>query len=333
MIPMCNVLKKWCFLLSLPIALFADKAVVPVAPQLEWEAPWFTGPLLASSPTVVPLGHFAFEGYVTYLNNPARYDNDWKVVDVETFQQVVFQPFFWIGIAPWADLQLVPQWSWNYREGPAHWDLNDFTAKLEFQLYRDQIPNKNWLPSLKLGIQETFPTGKYRNLNPKKLFTDQGGMGAWTTTFQFSMGKIFHIHKEQWLQARLNFNYALSAPVHVTGLNAYGGGVGTNGTVRPGGDFYFDYAFEYSLTRNWALACDFVGDFRGCDHFSGKPGFNEDGSTVIVERQASIQWSMAPAIEYNWNESLGIIAGSWFTLAGKNSNKFYTCTIALNYYK
>ncbi len=46
----------------------------------------------------------------------------------------------------------------------------------------------------------------------------------------------------------------------------------------------------------------------------------------------SAQFSIAPAIEYNWNANIGIIFGSWFTLAGKNSTQFTSGVFAFNYY-
>jgi hypothetical protein len=44
------------------------------------------------------------------------------------------------------------------------------------------------------------------------------------------------------------------------------------------------------------------------------------------------QYSLAPAIEYNWNIDLGVISGVWFTFAGKNAEAFASWVTALNYY-
>ena len=91
--------------------------------------------------------------------------------------------------------------------------------------------------------------------------------------------------------------------------------------------------FEYSLTRNWVLATDFVGIFGSKSRFLGNPGKNLMGLPSSNIKRASIQYSLAPAIEYNWSESLGVIAGCWFTVAGKNSAKFENYTVSLNYFK
>jgi hypothetical protein len=48
---------------------------------------------------------------------------------------------------------------------------------------------------------------------------------------------------------------------------------------------------------------------------------------------SSSQYSLAPAIEYNWSQNIGLIGGVWFTVAGQNISQFNSIVIALNYYK
>jgi len=324
--------QKYFLLLFLPFTLFARSPDIPESAAGKPDAPWFTGPLLASSANVVPAGHYNLEPYIYLFDRAATYDNDWHAVSQKSLWNLSFQPNFWIGLTKWADLVVSPQWSWNYREGPAEWTLNDWSAALDLQIYRDKFPSETWIPSIKFSIQETFPTGPYQNLNPKKEFTDQGGQGAWTTAFQLCIGKIFQIKGRQWVQTRLNLNYAVSTPVQVKGINAFGGGTGTKGTVHPGQKFFFDYSIEYSLNRNWVLACDWVGTFQGTSTFSGKHGISATGTPATNGRLPAIQYSIAPAIEYNWSSAFGIVAGAWITLAGKNSSKFYSGVIAVNYY-
>jgi hypothetical protein len=42
--------------------------------------------------------------------------------------------------------------------------------------------------------------------------------------------------------------------------------------------------------------------------------------------------TLAPAIEYNFTQTIGVIVGSWFTLKGRNANRFVSAAAALNYY-
>lgn len=319
-------------LLFIPIAIAADIAVLP---EPEAIAPWFTGPLLANSATIIPVGHWATEPYFYSIANTDRYDNHWDTLELDTLWNIAAQPFFWVGLTDWADLQLAPYFAWNYREGPAHWVFGDFPVRVEFQLYLDQIPHKHWFPSVKLGIQESFPTGKYDELDPKKLFTDLGGTGAYFTTIQLAFGKLLHVSGRNWVQMRLNLDYGFAPPVKVKGLNAYGGASDTKGTVRPGQMFAFDFSAEYSFTRNFAFACDITGTYTTSGHFSGRKGTGTDlhGNPVRDSLRASIQYSLAPAFEYSWSQTLGVIAGAWFTLAGKNTPKFASGVVALNYYQ
>ena len=72
---------------------------------------------------------------------------------------------------------------------------------------------------------------------------------------------------------------------------------------------------EFSLTDHWALATDIVASVFQKDRFRGK-------TKKTVGYPPIIQFSASPAIEYNWNNHLGVIAGSWFTFAGKNYYSF-----------
>ena len=82
---------------------------------------------------------------------------------------------------------------------------------------------------------------------------------------------------------------------------------------------------EYTATKNWALALDLNAVCAAKNRFKGK-------STSKVGGPSSIQLSLAPAIEYNWSSQLGVIAGSWFTIAGRNSTRFTSVVGAFNYY-
>ena len=72
--------------------------------------------------------------------------------------------------------------------------------------------------------------------------------------------------------------------------------------------------------------------FSTKDHFSGYPGITSSRQNAIVGNLASHQLNLAPAIEYNFNENLGIIFGPWFSVVGKNSDRFVSAVFAINYY-
>lgn len=321
----------------LPLTLLAFEGEIDSGQSIK---PWFTGPILATSGNIVPAGHFGTQPYIFGIVKPAFYNNDWKSKSIKTLSSILFRVPSWIGLTSWADFRISPVWMWNHRHHQSHWTLGDWSAQINIQLYQSSLPYKNWLPSIKIGIRETFPTGKYQKLNPRKLGTDGGGRGTFATSFSLDASKILHISEFRFLDLRANFSYSIPTNVHVRGYNNYGGGMKTNGTVSPESFFLAILAFEYSFNRNWVICCDLEGVFASKATFKGYPGmlpsnegqFNPTGVPAVNELKASIQYSVAPGLEYNWSENLGILAGVWLTFAGKNSSNFTTGVLSFNYY-
>lgn len=226
------------------------------------------------------------------------------------------------------DVIVRPRWQWNNRNSRTTWVLADTRLQFDFQLYRDRFPSRTWLPSIRLVVRETFPTGKYQHLNPNKLRTDRGGNGVFETTIGLNIGKLYYFGGHQFLNVLYNIHASFGAPTHVHGFNAYGGGFGTDGTVYPERKLRMSFALEYPLTQNWIIAIDSEGYWWSKTRFSGKKGTASSNT-----RPASIQYSLAPSIEYVWTKNLGIYLGSWFTVAGKNSPRFRTITCAFLYSK
>jgi len=292
--------------------------------------PWLTGPLLAPSGHVVPAGYINFEPYLFYTVNTGEYDDDWKAFSLPNEYTLQFQTPFWIGLTKWMDLFITPSFSWNRTQGVGTTVFNDFSAALAFQILQDTQENN--IPGLKVFVLETFPTGPYQKRNPKKLETDIGGAGAYNTLLGFVITRLFHIYGDHWISFRFNGNYRIPSNVHVEGFNAYGGARDTKGTVDVGQSFSGFLGLEYSFSKNWGLAFDAVGKFSFADRFSGNPGTNPDGSPAVVGEPESYQFSIAPAIEYNFSADLGVIAGAWLSVSGKNSDRFISAVIALNYF-
>lgn len=319
----------FCFFVC---SVFADKVITPQQ-HSEHRNPWYTGPLLAPSSVVVPVGHFNFEPYVYVTATTGIYNHKGDVVRAaHTFWSSSFQPVLQVGLTEWMDFQILPGVAYNYINHQAKWVFQDLLLTIDFQLLKPRHID-DFLPYLKLFLAETFPTGKYRNLNPKKLGADVGGGGSFKTAFGLVIGELFHLGGEHFLISRLSLQYELPAPVHLTGLNAYGGGIGTNARFFPSQNFEADLGLEFTLTQNWVLACDFVGTWAIKPHFSGNPGMTALGLPAPLGfKNFSTQYALAPALEYNWAENIGIIGGCWFTVAGRNAARFWSAVIAFNYY-
>lgn len=311
--------------------LYADKVIVPKAIP-EFENPWLTGPLITPSSVVVPVGHANIEPYLYVIAITGSYDKDWDVVKREkTLWETSFQPTVQIGLTSWMDCQFTPVLFYNYTDHKANWEFGDFPFQFDFQLYTPP-PTDLWRPYVKLTLGEVFPTGKYRNLNPKKMGTDGIGGGSFQTYGAIVLGKLFHLWDVHFMTARLNLEYVIPSPTRIKGFSVYGGGYGADARFYPGKILEIDFGVEVTLAKTWALACDLVGTWVGRSRFTGNPGTIGDGIPAPLGAGSSAQLSLAPAIEYNWNANLGMIAGGWFTFLGRNSGRFWSSVIAVNYY-
>jgi hypothetical protein len=57
-----------------------------------------------------------------------------------------------------------------------------------------------------------------------------------------------------------------------------------------------------------------------------------DGFSGAIGSGQFNQTALAPAIEYNFSDNVGLISGVWFSLSGVNTAHFITYVLALNAY-
>lgn len=287
--------------------------------------PWLTGPLLAPSGHVVPQGHVNIEPYLYWTQYRGSYDNHWKFQSSHHYTTVTLQVPFQFGILPATEFDLVPQVFYNYSQGQTAWEFGDLGLGLCFQLLNDK-QGKSWPPAIKLRFSANAPTGKYDHLKPNKKGTDVGGDGAWDPNVGLVFSNLFHFSGAHFLAMRTFFNYGPTIPTRVRGLNVYGGNKETKGTVYPGNNFSVNVGLEYSLSQPWTLALDLLYIYQAKNRFSGHDG----GAPMTSPSSAS--YSLAPAIEYNFSDKIGLIGGSWFTVAGRNTAQYVNWILALNMY-
>jgi hypothetical protein len=285
------------------------------------QEPWFTGPLISPPKNTYPPGHVDFEPYVYVTDYYGTYNSDWQNKKHPAFWVITMQPYMVFGITNWLDVFCYPTWAYQRSQGVGSWVWNDFPIGIDFQLLREASTNN--YPSIKFFIEESFPTGKFDRLDPKKKGTDLSGIG--------SFGRLFHIKDEHWLNLFFSYTYFfLATKVHVKGLNAFGGGsVSTKGVVYTPKSSQFDFAFEFALSRNWAIACDLLGLYTKSTKFKGhfSPSHKQGFLTIIGSKT---QYTIAPALEYNWSPRFGAISGVWMTFAGRNSQAYISWVTAVN---
>lgn len=296
---------------------------------LEIFNPWYTGPLITPGASMMPVGQANTQPYLFFTDTYASFNQDRKSVSrPNSLLQLKGTLNLQTGITPNFDLNL------NFATGTVNWQnghssggYGDTSIVAGLLIYKQT----RYVPQMKFTITQTFPTGKYKNLNTNGLGLDATGGGAYSTQFGLIISKVLFWNTKHPMNMRLFTGYQLSTPVTVKNFNAYGGGFGTSGRIHPGTSFSIDFGYEYSINQNWVLATDIVYSLTNRTKFNGTAGTLADGTSATVGSGYSDNLSLSPAIEYNFTENLGIIAGAWFSVYGRNSGNFASGIFSVTY--
>lgn len=326
-------------LLALPCMLAADDTtedttpdVTPEEVQVQLNAaekqfndalklfnPWYTGPIITPSASMVPPGMALIQPYIFFTDNFAAFNSHRHIVSTPNVFGIKVQPLLLqVGITPSLDTTLVMGAVENWCRGKTGGALLDTTLAFGFLINQESL----FVPKMKFTITQSFPTGSFQNLSHNGLNLSATGAGAWQTTGTFAIGKLLFWDTLHPFNTRLALNYTLSTRTNVRNFNAYGGGFGTRGKVHPGNTFSADLGFEVSIDQPWVVALDVVYSCTNRTTFHGKPGVTAAGTPASVGSGYSDQLSLAPAFEYNFNADMGIVAGVWFPVYGRNSTDF-----------
>ena len=290
--------------------------------------PWYTGPLLTPSSNVVPAGSYNIQPYLFVTDNYAKFDEHGKAHSIPDLLSIKGLVVFQFGILSWMNGVFTPQFIRNSQSGHCAARFGDTSLGLNMQLYKETT----YYPGVLFGISESFPSGKYQKLNPKKGGIDGVGAGAFLTTFSLTVGKvIWWWFPKHPMRFRFSLNYTVPSRVEVHDFNTYGGGFGTKGKVHPGGTFAGDIGYEFSFDQHWVFALDAVYTYTSKTTFSGRLGESAPGVPNAVGGPFNDNLSFAPAIEYNVNANFGFIAGVWFSPWGRNSTKFVSGVFSFEY--
>jgi len=282
---------------------------------------WWTGPLLAASPGSLTPGHFLIEPYVYDAIPQGHYDNDGNRRPVPHANDFGSQSYILYGLTDRVGVGLIPRFGFNdvsNGRDSSKPGVGDLTLQAQYGLTR--FEEGSWVPTTAVVLQETLPTGKYDQLGNRPA--DGLGTGAYSTNLALYSQYFFWMPNGRILRTRLDVSYSVSGSAGVRGVSVYGTDEGFRGRARPGNVTVVDAAAEYSMTRNWVLAMDVVYEHDGSTHVYGS-GLNVDSGTGHT-------WSLAPAIEYNFNSRVGIIAGAKLTVAGRNATAVVIPVAAVN---
>lgn len=284
--------------------------------------PWYTGPLITPSANVMPLGYFSTQPYLYIIDTFGSYNRERKFHKSKQGSQIsvnpVGGPILQFGLTPFTDLTISAGGALNWQAGSFGGGYGDTSAAFGFCFVKQSL----YVPGIKFSIKQLFPTGTYQHLNKNGLGLSATGGGAYRTSLSLAIAKLVFWSYKHPINFRLFFSYSVPTCVSVKGFNTYGGGFGTRAIVHPGNVFSADLGIEYSITQRWVLALDVAYENRGPVRYVGNPGKNADGSPASLGTGCRDNLSLAPAIEYNWSENLGVLGGAWFSVYGRNSSAF-----------
>jgi hypothetical protein len=286
--------------------------------------PWYTGSLFSFDAENTPKNVFSTQPYLFVTTNYGFYEDNFSYQSIP--KEVVVTPLnvFYYGFTSFWDMELTLLTKSSFRQSKSSTRFGDCSLLFGFQILNETKK----LPYLRLLIQETFPTGKYDKSDPGKNLTDLSGMGSFFTQIGFATEKIHNWFYNHPFRTRWNFLIGIPSKVKVQGINSYGGTLNTNGIVKQGIQFFLLFSPELSLTKRWVITTDVIYIKQLNGSFSGNQGNEANETKALLSTEQEDTFQLAPAIEYNFSEKFGIIAGVWFSVFGRNSDAFASGVIS-----
>jgi hypothetical protein len=290
--------------------------------------PWYTGPLITPAAAMMPLGSGNIQPYLIMQGAYATFNKDRKSIPIKhNIYSLKVSMLTFTGVTNSVDFNLTTTAGVNWQNHQTGGGYSDTTGILGFRICHETL----YIPHAKFTIGETFPTGKYKNLSTNGLGLNSTGEGSYQTQFGIAASKIIWWTYPYPFKTRIFIGYTVATPVHVSGFNNYGGGFHARGVVKPGNTLTTDFGLELSLTQRWVFATDIVYVAQNKTKFHGYPGVLANGLPAAVGGGYNDNLSIAPAIEYNWNENLGILWGVQFAVYGRNSQNFTNGEFSVTY--
>ena len=270
---------------------------------------WWTGPMLAVSPSGPGRGHALTEGYL--------YD---QVADhsqsLRSFNYLLY------GVTDHFTLGAIPVFGINEADGAhSRFGISDLTFQAQDTL--TDFDSETGMPAIAVAVRQSLPLGKYDRLHD---ITEAFGAGAGATSLGLFTQDYFWLPNGRILRVRLDALVSVSGVAHVNDASVFGTLPDFSGRARPGDTVSLDASFEYSLTRSWVLATELLYDHSGTTHVEG--GDRNQGERLDLG--SSDGFGLAPALEYSWSPNWGLLLGTRILFGGHNRSFSATPAIALN---
>ena len=270
--------------------------------------------MLSFTATNVPPGHFAFEQFAIYTDTRGFYGQDYHLQSEDLFSQYQALPYLKFGIAKNLDLNIIASIIYSASRRSTAFSPGDTSVLAGIQLMESK---GHLIPDIRLLVGESFPTGKYDNLDPGLLLGDGVGTGSFETIFLLSLSKIFYFSEKHAFRLNPNFYLYIPTSTRISGISVHSGGLFAKGVAHPGLRFAFDLPIEINVTNNLFVGTDVF--FVANRHSVFDP---ERGSVLKRGLPYSNNLSIAPCIEYNPSEKFGMEGAVWLSVDGKNTFAF-----------
>lgn len=295
------------------------------------EDAWWTGPLLAPNAGVGRPGQGVVEPYFSDVIADRRYDAAGIRRAAAPGHSLQSEVYLGYGVREGIAVGLLPRFGYMEAAGTPNSsspELADLDLRLQYAL--TTFREGKWVPDTGILLTETLPTGRYDRLGRQ---SDGLGAGVVTTALSWLLQDYLWLRNGRIARIRLAVTYSLSGSARLQDASVYGTTMGFRGHVHSGESAALDAAAEYSLTRQWVIATDLVYRHADSTHITGI-GETASAGTGLVDLHsgASEHFAVAPALEFNWSRTGGLIMGVQVFLAGRNTAATVTPMVAVNYH-
>lgn len=290
----------------------------------------FTGPLITPNPVGMPKGNAYVEPYLIRVDSDRYYDGEGRRHDSgeRSSAWVTVVPIaYGLGQRVTAQVNLSAARAETGAERSRGFRAGDTSAQVQYLL---QAPNEDGTrPAISVSLSQRYATGSYDRIGGNPL--NAQGDGVQRTTFGLGMQQVVWLPNGRPLRWRGQLS-ASPAPARVAlnDTSVYGTPDGFRGNIAPGSLLGISAAAEYSFNSRWVGVFEFAASRQSDRHLSGyAPG--EDGAAHRIDLRlpGSRNLTLAPAVQYHFSPSVGLIAGVEFTVAGRNTGSYINPQVAL----
>lgn len=276
------------------------------------EDAWWTGPMLAAGAGSLPKGHWLVEPYLF----------DIKTKGSDTLGSLTYVLY---GLNDRVTVGAIPTFFHTEVDGgrdTSGVEVGDLQAQAQLGLTK--FRKGSWVPTSSVVIQQTLPIGKHDRLEDRPGF----GGGVYSTTLGYYTQTYWWTPSGRIARFRLNTTATMSGATDVRDDSVYGTPVGFRGRAKPGASWLVNGAVEYSVTSNWVLALDLVYTHAEPTKVSG---VGAAGELIRYDTGVHDSFAVAPAVEYNFSPTVGVLAGLRVIPPAGGRRSSVTPAVALNW--